>query len=156
MLSRRALWSFIVPVLTGAVTLVAVGPGPPVRAAQEAAPENCAAPLPLPSAFPFAKPEYERILGRFLKAGCYLGWHHDKQVRPTGPTVAGLGGDPHLPAWTTSTLGTHNTVVIYYSPDVYRWMCERDAAHERKFVKVCRKSCPSCRLDGKRPVRPIA
>jgi hypothetical protein len=147
MRSRRALWSLIVPVLAGAAAFA-------VQA--DPVPEICTAPLPLPNSLPFAKSEYESILGRFLKAGCYRGWHHDKQVRPTGPTVAGLGGDPHLPSWTTSTLGTHNTVVIYYSPDVYRWMCERDAAHERRFGAECRKTCPDCRLDGKEPVRPIA
>jgi hypothetical protein len=145
--------------------VAAFGPAPSVRAAP-AVPsfemDDCTARLPLPSEFPFAKSEYERILGRFLKAGCYLkeGWHHDKQWRPTGPTVAGLGGDPHVPSWVTTTLGTHSTVVVYYSPDVYRWMCERDAAHEKKFVAECRQTCPECRLDAilkaNEAVRPIA
>jgi hypothetical protein len=162
MSSRRALWSLIVPVAACAVALFTLRPAPPVRAAQEARPvpaplpADCVGPLPLPSEFPFAKSEYERILGRFLKAGCYAGWHHDRQIRPTGPTVAGLGGDPHMPDWVTSTLGTHNTVVVYYSPDVYRWMCEQDAAHEKKFVAECGRTCSDCRLEGKAPVRPIA
>jgi len=168
MRSRRALLSLLVPVLAVAVGLAAFGPAPSVRAAQSApaapvfAVDDCALRLPLPSDFPFAKSEYERILGRYLKAGCYLkeGWHHDKQWRPTGPTVAGLGGDPHVPSWVTTTLGTHSTVVVYYSPDVYRWMCERDAAHERKFVAECRGTCPECRLDAilktNEAVRPIA
>jgi len=161
----RALLSLSIPLLAVAVGLVALGPAASVRAAQGAAapaapavPEECSARLPLPSELPFAKSEYERILGRFLKAGCYLrlGWQHDKQIRPTGPTLAALGGDPHVPSWVTSTLGTHNTVVIYYSPDVYRWMCERDAADERRFVAQCEKTCPDCRLDAREPVRPIA
>jgi hypothetical protein len=173
MRSRRALWSLLFPLMAGTVGLAALSPAPAVRAAQPVPAfeptfevDDCAARLPLPSDYPFAKSEYERILGRFLKAGCYLklGWQHDKQWRPTGPTVAALGGDPHVPSWVTSTLGTHNTVVIYYSPDVYRWMCENDAAHERKFVAECRKSCPECRLEarpdakepGGVPVRPIA
>jgi hypothetical protein len=162
MRSRRALWSLILPVLAGAVALWP--PAPAARASQERSaplvlPEDCSAPLPLPSDFPFEKSRYEIILGRFLKAGCYLklNWHHDKQIRPTGPTVAGLGGsDPHFPQWVTTTLGTHSTVVVYYSPDVYRWMCEQDAAHERRFGAECRRTCPECRLDGKAPVRPIA
>ena len=164
MRSRQALWSLILPVLAGAVALLAMGPAPSARAAQDgmplrSAPVDCRAPLPLPSEMPFEKSEYERILGRFLKAGCYqtLHWRHDKQLRPTGPTVAALGGDdPHVPKWLTTTLGTHSTVVIYYSPDVYRWMCERDAAHERRFTAECRQTCPTCRLDGTEPVRPIA
>jgi hypothetical protein len=162
MRSRRALWSLILPVLAGA--LAPWSPAPSARASQEkelpaALQEDCTAPLPLPSDHPFEKSRYELMLGRFLKAGCYLklDWHHDKQIRPTGPTVAALGGsDPHLPQWVTSTLGTHSTVVVYYSPDVYRWMCERDASHERRFVAECRKSCPTCKLEGKDPVQPIA
>jgi hypothetical protein len=157
--SNRALWSLLLP-LFAAVAIPAFGPVSKVGA-QPAIPlaDICSATLPLPSAFPFHKSEYELILGRFMKDQCYLtlGWPHDKQLRPTGPTVAALtaGSDPHIPAWTVTTLGTHQTVVIYYSPDVYRWMCERDAAHEKQFVAECKKSCPTCRLDGKEPA-PIA
>src|SRR5262245_40111704 len=119
MRSRRALLSLLVPVLVVAVGLPAFGPAPSVRAAQNAPAlevDECAVPLPLPSEFPFAKSEYERILGRFLREGCYLKWHHDKQWRPTGPTVAALGGsDPHVPSWVTTTLGTHSSVVVWYS-----------------------------------------
>src|SRR4051812_39203665 len=103
MRSRRALWSLILPVLTGVVALLTLGPVPLVRASQEAPPagatavpalvrENCSAALPLPSELLFEKSEYERILGRFLRAGCYqaLRWRHDAQIRPTGPTFAAL------------------------------------------------------------------
>ena len=70
--------------------------------------------------------------------------------------MAALGGDdPHVPKWVTTTLGTHTTVVVWYSPDVYRWMCERDAAHERRFVTECRKTCPTCKLALGQAVRPI-
>src|SRR3954453_4757971 len=144
MRSRHPLWFLLLPLL--AVTAWIVAP----ETVAPAEPEICSAALPLPGDFPFAKSEYERILGRFLKAGCYLrlGWHHDKQIRSNGPTVAALGGDdPHVPKWVTTTLGTHNTVVVYYSPDVYRWMCERDAAHERRSVAECRETCPTCRLE---------
>ncbi len=133
-------------------------PGPPVAAAQAAAPppsDACRAPLPLPSALPFAKSEYEHLLGRFLRDECYARWPHDRQLRATGPTVADLP-DPHSPKWTTTTWGTHGTVLVYYSPDVYRWMCERDAAGGRRFVEQCRKTCAECGLDGKQPIRPIA
>jgi hypothetical protein len=168
MRSTRGLWSLMLPVLAAAVALLALGPVPVVRASQEAHPlraalasasEDCSAPLPLPSAYLFEKSEYERILGRFLRAGCYKTrhWRHDAQIRSTGPTVATLGGDdPHVPKWLTTTLGTHTTVVVWYSPDVYRWMCERDAAHERRFVGECRKTCPTCRLKRGQAVRRIA
>lgn len=161
---RRALWALAVPGLVVAA-LPLLQPAPPATAGQSSEatasslPEDCRKPLPLPSEFPFAKSEYERILGRFLQAECYsqLGWRRDSQLRVTGPTVATLGGsDPHMPQWTTSTWGMHNTVLIHYSPDVYRWMCERDAAGEREFVEECRETCPSCRLDGRGEIRPIA
>jgi hypothetical protein len=35
-------------------------------------------------------------------------------------------------------------------------MCERDAAHERRFVGECRKTCPTCRLKRGQAVRRIA
>ncbi len=131
----------------------AAAPAPP--ASVPPLPDVCREPLPLPSALPFAKSEYERLLGRFLRAECYARWPHDRQLRVTGPTVAGIP-DPHAPRWTTTTWGTHDTVLVYYSPDVYRWMCERDAAGRRHFLDACRRSCPGCRLDGRLPPRPIA
>lgn len=118
----------------------------------------CGQKLPLPSSMPFDKSGYELQLGQFLQPECYkvLGWQHDRELRITGPTSAALGGtDPHNPVWTTSTWGMHNTVYIYYSPDVYRWLCETDAAGERHFVKECRANCPTCGLDGKQPIKPI-
>src|SRR6185503_2252188 len=102
MRSWRALWPLIVPVLACAGIFALVRPVPLARAAAldaAAAPPSadCSRPLPLPSELAFRKSEYEALLGRFLRAGCYSGWHHDSQLRPTGPTVAGLGGDPHFP-----------------------------------------------------------
>jgi hypothetical protein len=158
MTSRRARWSLILPVLAGAAGWLLARPEPTVGAAQKTATmamAGCQGALPLPSELPFAKSEYERLLGRFLRDGCYSQWPHDRQPRVTGPTVAALP-DPHAPNWTTSTWGTHGTVLVYYSPDVYRWMCERDAATGRRFVEQCRRTCPDCRLDGKAPVRRIA
>jgi hypothetical protein len=157
----RILWSMLVAVLAGGVVVASARPAPKANdRAADSLPPVCSDPLPLPSEFPFAKSEYELRLGRFLEAECYLklGWPRDRQVRPTGPTVAALGvlgGDPHRPSWSTTTWGTHNTVVVHYSPDVYRWMCEGDAAGERRFVEPCRETCPDCRLDGRAPA-PIA
>jgi len=119
----------------------------------------CPAQLPLPSAFPYDKSAYERILDGFLNDECYAGWMQDEQLRITGPTVATLGtstSDPHLPAWITTNWGMHNVVRIHYSPDVYRWMCETDAGGARKFVDQCRQHCPTCDLAGKNKVKPIA
>jgi hypothetical protein len=120
--------------------------------------------LPLPSSMAFEKSRYEATLGRFLRSRCYglLGWPHDAELRSTGPTSAALDSekDPHLPSWKTTNLGTHGTVVIYYSPDVFRWLCEGDAAHERRFVNQCKATCKNCRLNAgdlaRQPRGPIA
>ncbi|HEX5761005.1 MAG TPA: hypothetical protein VF121_17590 [Thermoanaerobaculia bacterium] len=166
MRSGRAAFPLFLLVTAAATPFLLAPPVPEVRAAEPpppaAVPAVCREPLPLPSELPFEKSEYEAKLGRFLQAECYLhlGWQHDRQLRVTGPTAAVLGtssSDPHLPAWVTSTWGMHNTVLIYYSPDVYRWLCERDARGERHFVEACRTSCPDCRLEGgEAEVRPIA
>jgi hypothetical protein len=185
MRSRLAFqWSWLV-VLAGAILLPILShprsagaapqdkvaaPAPPVQAPvpsprPRATPPayDCAVPLPLPSRLAFAKSEYELLLGRFLRSECYraLGWQHDAELRATGPTTATLDlTDPHMPSWITTNLGTHGLVAIYYSKDVYRWLCEGDAAGERHFVSQCRATCPECRLEAaelaRAPRRPIA
>ena len=132
-----------------------------VSAARENLPEACREPLPLPSTFAFAKDQYERLLGKFFQAECYvhLDWPHDRQLRVTGPTVAALvkdGHDPHLSRWQATTWGLHNTVLIYYAPDVYRWLCETDAAGDRQWVQTCQTTCPTCQLQPGAKVKPIA
>jgi hypothetical protein len=143
-------------------------PKPPVKTPAPASPApppdfSCTAPLPLPSSLAFNKSAYELLLGGFLRNECYrlLGWQHDAELRATGPTSATLQfkDDPHLPSWVTTNLGTHGVVAIYYSKDVYRWLCEGDAATERHFVSQCKATCQRCRLDAaelaRQPRRPI-
>ncbi|HEX5724983.1 MAG TPA: hypothetical protein VFX98_05930 [Longimicrobiaceae bacterium] len=129
-------------------------------AGRDTVPSVCRLTLPLPSQFEFRKSEYEAILGRFLQAECYVhqGWARDRQLRITGPTSASIGGkDPHA-AWTTATWGMHNTVLIYYSPDVIRWLCERDAATGGRYAQQCREQCPTCdrSIRDTARIRPIA
>ncbi|MAN03664.1 MAG: hypothetical protein CMI35_11310 [Owenweeksia sp.] len=67
-------------------------------------------PLPLPSTLPLD--QYEDLLYSFLDKLEYekLGWKRDKGVRNTGPFVNG------------QMYGVHPAVVIYYSPEVIRWL----------------------------------
>jgi hypothetical protein len=169
MRARRAAFSLMLVVLLAAATML-LRPAPVVQATEPEAvslPPVCGEKLPLPSEYEFRKSEYQLLLGRFMAAECYkqLGWAHDVQIRPSGPTIATLGtstSDPHLPAWVSQSWAVHGSVLVYYSPDVYRWMCERDAAGEREFVAECRETCPACKLDGKDGkdgkdgIRPIA
>ncbi|HVR99574.1 MAG TPA: hypothetical protein VMW27_23320, partial [Thermoanaerobaculia bacterium] len=167
MRSRRAAFSVVlVSLLAAAFTLLR--PDAPVRATEPVAgevPAVCREGLPLPSEYEFRKSEYELLLGRFMEAECYkhLGWPHDVQIRPSGPTLSTLGtssSDPHLPAWVSQSWAVHGSVLVYYSPDIYRWMCERDAAGKKEFAEECRETCPQCDLEGRREdnpeVRPIA
>ena len=67
-------------------------------------------PLPLPSTLPLD--QYEEKLYAFLEAREYetLGWKRDKSVRNTGPFID------------DKSYGTHPAVVIYYSPEVFKWL----------------------------------
>ena len=102
--------------------------------------------LPLPHTLRFEKDRYERRVGDFFRARCYetLGWPHDRQIRFTGPSISHLSmaGGAH---WVSDTYGTHDSVAIYYSPDVFRWMCEREIADGGDMAGRCEEACPECR-----------
>ncbi len=146
---RRVPVASVCAILLLALLLAAVGlPGgeaaqPPAAAASGDDP--CTG-LPLPSELRFEKDRNERRIGDFFRARCYetLGWHHDRQIRFTGPSIARLdmAGGAH---WVSDTYGTHDSVAIYYSPDVFRWMCEREIAEGGDVVEECRGACPECR-----------
>ena len=121
-------------VVLGIILLQVARPGPAAQTAgPDTVPADCRA-MPLPSAMPFALDQYEARLHKFLQAQCYihLGWTHDAHVRDTGPWIAQFAapdGDRSQPyQWSISNYGLHGTVLIYYSPDVFRWMQERDTA----------------------------
>ena len=66
--------------------------------------------------------EYEKKLGQFLGAFCHrdeaAGWKVDKRVRDTGPWV-GTYADGK---WTGKYFGTHQPVLVWYSPKFYQWL----------------------------------
>jgi hypothetical protein len=68
--------------------------------------------LPLPSAVGMV--EFERRLIPFLKNRCYQKWVADREVRDTGPFVAGV------------YYGTHPAVKVFYSPGAWEWMKKKD------------------------------
>lgn len=71
-------------------------------------------PLPLPGSLPLV--DYEMALYSWVMDRKYagLGWCHDKEVRDTGPFV---DGQYH---------GTHPAVQIYYSPEMMKWLIDRE------------------------------
>jgi len=84
---------------------------------------QCAALRPIvgnPGALPLS--EYEAKLQAFLKNFCHRdaasGWVRDKRVRDTGPyTNQFIDGE-----WVGKYYGTHQPVVIWYSPDFHQWL----------------------------------
>lgn len=67
-------------------------------------------PLPLPHTM--SSQAYQKLLYPFLQNRQYiaLGWRSDKYVRDTGPFIDG------------KSYGTHNSVRVFYSPEVIEWM----------------------------------
>ncbi len=86
-------------------------------------PAQCAALRPVvgnPGALPLN--EYEAQLQTFFNNFCHRdeasGWVRDKRVRDTGPyTNQFINGK-----WEGKYYGTHQPVVIWYSPDFYAWL----------------------------------
>ncbi len=72
--------------------------------------------------------EYQAKLQTFFKNFCHrdqaAGWVRDKSVRDTGPyTNTFVDGE-----WQGQYYGTHQPVVIWYSPDFYAWLKENRPA----------------------------
>ncbi|MDT5158515.1 MAG: hypothetical protein QOH51_2872 [Acidobacteriota bacterium] len=103
-----------------------VGPNS-AHAAAAASPQSagqCVA-LPLPSAVGVV--EFERRLIPFLKGRCYQKWVADREIRDTGPFVAGV------------YYGTHPAVKVFYSPEMWDWVKKKnrhgDAADGATIIK---------------------
>src|ERR1700755_2346093 len=66
--------------------------------------------------------QYEVVLDRYLTANCHRdlagGWHMDKGVPDTGPWI----GHYQDGAWTGAYNGTHQPVLVWYSPEMYAWL----------------------------------
>lgn len=75
-------------------------------------------------------PAYQVDINRFFSNYCHRdvdnGWKYDIQVRDTGPYVQQIvDGD-----WNGREYGTHNAVVIWYSPEFYQFMEQRKAGKD--------------------------
>ena len=66
--------------------------------------------------------DYECALQAFVTQSCYRsdeGWKVDKGFRDTGPFIATLQNNG---VWKGHLSGLHNTVVVYYSHEMYDWL----------------------------------
>jgi hypothetical protein len=66
---------------------------------------------------------FQKYLSDYVSRGCYRkpesGWRGDNQIRDTGPFIP---SDSTNPSGGGKTLGTHNAVRVWYSPEVWKWM----------------------------------
>jgi hypothetical protein len=96
--------------------------------AQPPSPKNtCDIAFPLPRPSEIGTKAFEKILYAFLEQRCYQNWVTDREIRNTGPVIAG------------NSFGTHNAVKIFYSPEAFAWLKARhregDMADRAVIVK---------------------
>lgn len=70
----------------------------------------CEISFPLPNPSDIGAKKFEQLLYSFLEQGCYRSWTADRQIRNTGPFIGG------------KSFGTHNAVKVFYSPEVWEWL----------------------------------
>ncbi len=87
-------------------------PTPPAAAA----PQPCTISFPLPNASDIGTTKFEQLLYKFLDQGCYKNWVADRQIRNSGPFV------------NNKSFGTHNSVKVFYSPEVWDWLKHKNRA----------------------------
>jgi Cytochrome P460 len=80
--------------------------------AQQTNRQPCDFPLPRPSEM--RGDSFEKLLYAFLEKRCYQNWVSDREIRNTGPVIAG------------NSFGTHNAVRIFYSPETWDWLKARN------------------------------
>ncbi len=78
----------------------------------------CDMSFPLPNPSDIGARKFEKLLYSFLEQGCYRSWIADRQIRNTGPFIGG------------KSFGTHNAVRIYYSPQVWDWLKNKNRQGE--------------------------
>ncbi len=75
-------------------------------------------------------PAYQSNLNKFFSNYCHRdqasGWRSDIQLRDTGPYIQQIVDG----AWQGTEFGTHNAVVIWYSPEFYEFVQKRAAGDD--------------------------
>jgi hypothetical protein len=79
---------------------------------------RCDVPFPLGNPSELGTKKFEKLLYAFLEKGCYKKWVADPQIRNTGPFIGGI------------SFGTHPAVKIYYSPEMWRWLKDKNRQGE--------------------------
>lgn len=91
----------------------------PTSEAQQYEPTGkCDIAFPLPRPSDIGAKAFQKILYAFLEKRCYQNWVTDREIRNTGPFIAG------------KSFGTHNAVKIFYSPEAWDWLKKRNREGE--------------------------
>src|SRR5437773_7932034 len=81
---------------------------------QATAPQGCTSSFPLPNASDIGTTKFEKLLYDFLEHRCYANWIADRQIRNSGPFI------------NNQSFGTHNAVKVFYSPEVWSWLKQKN------------------------------
>ena len=106
------LWLALRLSLIGVLTVVVFSVPFHRSDAQQTNRQPCDFPLPRPSEV--RGDDFEKLLYTFLEKRCYQNWVADREIRNTGPVIAGV------------SFGTHNAVRIFYSPAAWDWLKGRN------------------------------
>lgn len=79
---------------------------------------RCDIAFPLPRPSDIGTKAFQNVLYAFLEKRCYQNWVTDREIRNTGPFIAG------------KSFGTHNAVKIFYSPEAWDWLKKRNREGE--------------------------
>lgn len=120
-MKRGIIWRLLAVVMAATLFCVFTGRDGAggVRAEAEARKDlsddkRCDIPFPLTNPSELGVKKYEKLLYDFLEKGCYKNWVADSQIRNTGPFIGGV------------PFGTHPAVKIYYSPEMWSWMKDKN------------------------------
>src|SRR6267143_946724 len=99
--------------------------------------KRCDISFPLPNPSDIGAKKFEKLLYTFLEQGCYRSWIADSQIRNSGPFIGG------------KSLGTHNAVKVFYSPDVWDWLKQKNRQGEiRDGAVIVKEMFPSPAKEG--------
>ena len=116
--SRIVFWPLLITVFVGLVALLTSRVNEAQTNPVQATSNRCDMAFPLSNPSDIGTKKFEKLLYAFLEIGCYKSWVADARMRNTGPFIGG------------QSLGTHNAVKVYYSPEVWDWLKRRNRQGE--------------------------
>jgi hypothetical protein len=137
MKSRIIFRLLLVTVFAGLVALLLSGVNEAQTNPVPTTIKRCDIPFPLPNPSDIGAKKFEKLLYSFLEQGCYRSWIADSQIRNTGPFIGG------------KSQGTHNSVKVFYSPEVWDWLKHKNRQGEiRDGAVIVKEMFPSPAKEG--------